>query len=103
MIHVFGHRISFPVALTSGFLILIIIGGLLLSLPLAAAKGVHTNLSDAFFVATSAVCVTGLTTVTTATHWLFWGQLILICLVEVGGTRLHDFCGYVNQPLAPAH
>lgn len=91
VIHIFGHRISFPVALTSGFLILIIIGGLLLSLPLAAAKGVHTNLSDAFFVSTSAVCVTGLTTVTTASHWSFWGQLVLICLVEVGGLGFMTF------------
>jgi trk system potassium uptake protein TrkH len=91
VIHIFGRRISFPVALTSGFLILIIIGGLLLSLPLATVKGGHTNLSDAFFVATSAVCVTGLTTVVTATHWSFWGQLILICLVEVGGLGFMTF------------
>lgn len=99
MIHIFDRRISFPVALTSGFLILIIIGGLLLSLPLATVKGGHTNLSDAFFVATSAVCITGLTTVVTASHWSFWGQLILICLVEVGGLGFMTFAVMLSNLL----
>lgn len=91
MIHIFHRRITFSSALTIGFLILILIGSVLLSLPFADKAGRTTNYSDALFTATSAVCVTGLSTVTTATHWSFWGQLIIIILVEIGGLGFMTF------------
>lgn len=99
LIHILGHRVSLPLALSGGFLLLIIIGAILLSLPASAAQGVHTNISDAFFVATSAVCVTGLTTVTTATHWSFFGQVVLMCLIEVGGLGFMTFAVMFNNLL----
>jgi len=57
----------------------------LLSLPAASQSGRVTPLHDALFVATSAVSVTGLTTVNTAEHWSFLGQLIILVAIQVGG------------------
>jgi trk system potassium uptake protein len=57
----------------------------LLSLPMAAQDGKVTEFHDALFTAVSAVCVTGLTTVSTALHWTFFGQLIILIGIFVGG------------------
>lgn len=67
------------------FALVIAIFTSLLSLPAASATGQHTPLHDALFTAVSAVCVTGLTVVSTATHWSFFGQLVMIIAVFVGG------------------
>jgi len=73
-----------PVALVLGFAVLIATGTGVLLLPLSARTG-HTDLLTALFTATSAVCVTGLTVVDTATHWSPIGQAIILILMEVGG------------------
>ena len=57
----------------------------LLSLPAASADGESTPLHQAMFTAVSAVCVTGLTVVTTATHWSFFGQLVILIAIFIGG------------------
>lgn len=57
----------------------------LLSLPVSSEEGIVTPLHDAFFTAVSAVCVTGLTTVSTALHWSFFGQLVILIGMQVGG------------------
>lgn len=57
----------------------------LLSTPLAAADGQRTPLHDAMFVAVSAVTVTGLVTVDTATHWSAFGQVVILVGIQVGG------------------
>ncbi len=74
-----------PLYLVLGFLIIILAGSILLSLPIASANGKSTVYLDSLFVSTSAVCVTGLTPVVTATHWNFFGQLIIIILIQIGG------------------
>ena len=58
---------------------------LTLSLPAAARDGQATAFHDALFTAVSAVCVTGLTTVSTALHWSFFGQLVILIGIFVGG------------------
>lgn len=58
---------------------------LLLTFPLAAADGNATALHDAMFVAVSAVTVTGLVTVNTAEHWSFFGQVVILAAIQVGG------------------
>lgn len=68
---------------TFGAVVLIFTG--LLSLPAASADGTVTPLHDAMFTATSAVTVTGLTTVSTALHWSFFGQVIILLGIFVGG------------------
>lgn len=57
----------------------------LLSTPLAAADGVRAPFVDAFFTATSAVCVTGLVTVPTGTYWSTFGQAVILVAIKVGG------------------
>lgn len=62
-----------------------ILGGLLLTLPLATQSGKSTALIDAFFTATSALSVTGQITVDTATHWNYFGKTVILVLMEIGG------------------
>ena len=66
---------------------LVLITTLLLSLPIArAGAGTGgTPLHDAFFTATSAICVTGLTTVDMATHWSPFGNAVIFIGMNVGG------------------
>lgn len=67
------------------YLVTIFVGGFLLSLPLAAQSGTWTGFMDAIFTATSALCVTGLTTLVTANHWSAFGKLVIIILIQLGG------------------
>ena len=74
-----------------GFIGGILLGTLLLSLPIAAKSGESTSLIDAFFTATTSICVTGLTTVTTATHWSLFGQAVILLLIQFGGLGIVTF------------
>ncbi|RDY25607.1 Trk family potassium uptake protein [Romboutsia weinsteinii] len=68
-----------------GFALVILIGGFLLNLPIATQSGESIGFLDALFTSTSAVCVTGLIVVDTSTYWSFFGQLIIITLIQIGG------------------
>lgn len=68
-----------------GFAALIAVGTVLLSLPFSSAAGSVSDPVVALFTATSAVCVTGLVVVDTATHWSPFGQVVIYVLVQVGG------------------
>lgn len=68
-----------------GFLIIILTGAVLLTLPVSARSGEPTEFLDALFTATSATCVTGLVTVGTATHWSGFGQVVILLLIQIGG------------------
>lgn len=61
------------------------IGTFLLLLPQATVSGRKTTFLDALFTATSAVCVTGLAVVDTATHWTNFGKGMILLLIQVGG------------------
>ena len=67
------------------FVLLIVVGSGLLSLPFAAADGVAVPYIDALFTATTATCVTGLVTVTTASAWSVFGQVVILLLAQIGG------------------
>ena len=67
------------------FLLIIIIGGILLSLPISSKSGKFTNPIDALFTANSATCVTGLVVVDTGTHYSFFGQIVILILIQIGG------------------
>jgi trk system potassium uptake protein TrkH len=69
----------------SVFLIAIIIGTVLLSLPIASADGNIAPPLTALFTATSAVAVTGLVVVDTGTHWSMFGQVTILLLFQIGG------------------
>jgi trk/ktr system potassium uptake protein len=74
-----------PLILLFGFALAILIGTLLLVLPISSATGHWTSPVIALFVSTSAVCVTGLTPVDTATHWSTFGQVVILLLIQFGG------------------
>lgn len=67
------------------FLVVILLGSLLLSLPFSSADGRAVPYIDALFTATTATCVTGLVTVTTATAWSAFGQAVILLLIQIGG------------------
>lgn len=71
--------------LALGFAAAILIGTVLLYLPISTAKGETTSLVDALFTATTSICVTGLVTVPTFSHWSLFGQAVILCLIQLGG------------------
>ena len=77
------HGTGYVIAL--GFLIVIAVGTLLLSMPFSSADGTFTNPVDALFTSVSATCVTGLVTQVTATHWSVFGQVVILFLIQIGG------------------
>lgn len=86
MKHSVTHNLLTPArVLTVGFAGLILLGGLLLSLPIASKSGIGLDFLDALFTATSAVCVTGLVVVDTLTQFNLFGQLVILSLIQVGG------------------
>ncbi len=69
--------------ITASFAAAIAAGTVLLLLPFASHGG--AGFMDALFTAVSAVCVTGLVTVDTGTYWTFFGQLVILLLIQIGG------------------
>lgn len=67
------------------FLFLVLLTTTLLMLPMASASGEPTPLPDALFTAVSAICVTGLSTVNMATHWSWFGHLVVFLGLQIGG------------------
>lgn len=74
--------------LVLGYLVVILTGGFLLSLPFASREGTWTNYLNALFTSTSATCVTGLVVYDTFTHWSLFGQIVILLLIQVGGSAL---------------
>ena len=68
----------------SSFLLTISLGALILKLPGATCGG-HLGWVDAFFTATSAVCVTGLVVVDTGSFFTTFGQVVILVLIQIGG------------------
>ena len=79
-----------PLVLILSFLLLIIVGSLLLSLPISQ-NATKVPYIDCLFTATSSVCVTGLVTVATYSTWSFFGKLIIIILIQMGGLGFMTF------------
>lgn len=78
-------KLSVPQYLSLGFLLVILTGATLLSLPISSQSGEWTPFIDALFTATSATCVTGQVIYNTAAHWSLFGQFVIITLIEIGG------------------
>jgi trk system potassium uptake protein TrkH len=88
--------VNFPPALifSSSFLIIILIGSGLLMLP--NSRTVSMNYLDALFTSVSAVCVTGLSVVNTATSFTVMGKIIILCLIQIGGLGIMTFTGFFS-------
>ena len=67
------------------FLIAILLGSFLLSLPISTASGQSVQYIDALFTATTSTCVTGLVTLPTATVWSTFGHIVILILIQIGG------------------
>lgn len=81
--------------IASGFALIILAGALLLSLPIANKSG-HGNWLNSLFTATSATCVTGLIVTDTYQNWTIFGQVIILCLIEVGGLGFLTIGAYIS-------
>lgn len=67
------------------FLVTVLLGAVLLTLPISSADGQATPFVDALFTATTATCVTGLVVVPTATAWSLFGHIVILILIQLGG------------------
>ena len=74
-----------PLMLLMGFILLILVGGLLLALPISSQSGEFTSLDTSFFTAVSALTVTGHIVVSTPTYWSGFGHTLIFTLMLVGG------------------
>ncbi len=78
------------------FILVILTGTLLLTLPISAKDGNFTPVNHALFTATSATCVTGLVIYDTFQHWTTFGQVIILLMIQVGGLGLVTFVTFFN-------
>lgn len=78
------------------FLAVIGVGTALLMLPVSSQDGRMTAFADALFTATSATCVTGLIVFDTATKWSAFGQMVILCMIQIGGLGLVTFTTFFN-------
>ena len=76
------------------FLTVVLVGALLLMMPNATTQPL--SFIDALFTATSAVCVTGLIVVDTATYFTTFGQAIIMGLIQIGGLGILTFVTYFS-------
>ncbi len=79
------QKISPMKLILGGYCTVILLGTLLLALPFATKGPGGTGITDCFFTATSATCVTGLIRFDTFMHWTLFGQLVILVLIQIGG------------------
>jgi trk system potassium uptake protein TrkH len=73
------------------FFLIILTGGILLSLPISSTTGTPTNFLNAYFTSNSATCVTGLVVLDTGVHFSLFGLIVIICLMQIGGLGYMTF------------
>ncbi|MEG0273883.1 MAG: potassium transporter TrkG [Longicatena sp.] len=89
---VLGFRKMSPAQkIASSFLLVILTGTVLLTLPISNADGQFLDPINALFSATSATCVTGLTVIDVSTQFNYFGQTVMMLLMQVGGLGLMTF------------
>lgn len=83
LVRLLGRRTNPSLILAVSFFIIILIGTGLLMLPRSTVAGI--SWVDSLFISTSAVCVTGLTSVDVASTFTTTGFVIIILLIQIGG------------------
>ena len=86
------QKINPAALLSAGFALVILVGSGMLMLPKATINGIHPV--DALFTATSAVCVTGLVVVDTASTFTGLGRAIILILIQIGGLGIMTFTSF---------
>ena len=89
-------KLSATQLIAAAFTAIILLGTFLLMMPISSKSGLVTNFFDALFTSTSAVTVTGLTTVDTATYWSTTGHVIISLLIQIGGFGIIGFATLVG-------
>jgi trk system potassium uptake protein TrkH len=77
--------------LVLGYALVTLAGALLLSLPVSTTEGHHQPFLDSLFVATSGISTTGLTMVDIGSYYNHFGQIVLLCIVQIGGVGYMTF------------
>ena len=85
VIRLLGRKMNPALMMAFSFMVFILVGSGLLMMPRCVHPGVHLPWIDSLFTATSAVCVTGLTTVDVPATFTYLGQFIIMILIQVGG------------------
>jgi trk system potassium uptake protein len=86
---IFSGKFNPATFFVGSFAILVLLGSLLLLLPTATTGSI--SVVDAVFTSTSAVCVTGLIVVDTAADFTFFGQCVILALIQLGGLGILTF------------
>lgn len=87
-------------AIAAGFGLAIVAGTLVLMLPMAKVGPGGAGFLEALFTATSAVCVTGLAVVDTATYWTPFGQVAILVMIQLGGFGIMSFASLLGVLMA---
>ena len=80
-----GRKSNPALMMAVSFMFIIMVGSGMLLMPRCIQQGVHLSWIDSLFTATSAVCVTGLTTIDVPSTFTSFGQLVIMMLIQVGG------------------
>lgn len=90
----FGYKSQYPKRqLVLGYLIYSLVGTILLLLPFCRTESI--SLVDNLFTAVSALSTTGLSTVDVSSQYTFWGQLVILALIQLGGLGYMTFTSYI--------
>ncbi len=85
------HKLTTTSIIMLGFLLGALLGTACLMLPWSIKDGQEIGILDAFFVAVSSVCVTGLSTVNIGQTFSLFGQMVLLFLIQFGGLGIVTF------------
>lgn len=89
-----NYSLTYPKIVAIGFALLILFGSALLMLPISSKTG-SVSYIDALFTAASATCITGLVPFDTFTNWSVFGQIVIICLIQIGGLGFITFLSLI--------
>ena len=78
-------KLSFTRVLVCGYLLLVLISALILMFPISSRDGIFTPYFECVFMTTSALSGTGLTLYDTYSHWSFFGQVVILIVIQIGG------------------
>jgi len=77
--------------LVSGYALITVIGAVLLSLPISTTSGKHQPFLDALFIAASGISTSGLSPVDIGSYYNKFGQIVLMCIFQIGGIGYMTF------------
>ena len=86
------HKLNPTQTVLIGVIVIILVGAILLKLPICNNKPI--KFIDSLFISTTSVCVTGLTTIVVAEQFTIIGQIVIMCLIQIGGLRINELFNF---------